>query len=91
MAKLGLDGLNTLLSGFEDKGATAICTFAYCQDANSEPIVFEGKTEGRIVAPRGDNRFGWDPVFEVAGTEETYSEMDPKAKNKVSREIPNPG
>lgn len=83
LAKLGLDGLNTLLSGFKDKSATAICTFAYCSAADAEPIVFEGKTAGKIVPPRGDNRFGWDPILEIDGTGKTYAEMTSEEKNQV--------
>ena len=28
-----------------------------------KPIQFVGKTHGKIVRPRGDNKFGWDPIF----------------------------
>lgn len=84
LGKLGLDGLNTLLAGFPSKSATAICTFAYCPDAHAEPIVFEGKTQGKIVPPRGNNRFGWDPIIEIDGSGKTYAEMDSDEKNKVS-------
>ncbi|WFD24061.1 hypothetical protein MEQU1_002758 [Malassezia equina] len=87
-----LDGLNRLLAGFDDKSATAICTFAYCEGPGSEPILFEGKTLGRIVPPRGPTNFGWDPVFEVEGSGKTYvhcrltpsfADMDASEKNAV--------
>lgn len=83
LGQLGVDRLHLLLAGFEDKKATAVCTFAYCESAEAEPIVFEGKTEGRLVEPRGQNRFGWDPCMEVEGTGKTYAEMDSDEKNKV--------
>ncbi|PLW25291.1 hypothetical protein PCASD_23155 [Puccinia coronata f. sp. avenae] len=67
LEKLGLDGLNSMLQGFSSKEATALCTFAYCEPGR-EPILFEGATEGKIVPPRGPANFGWDPIFEVAGT-----------------------
>ncbi len=39
-------------------------------------IEVEGKCEGIITkAPRGDNGFGYDPIFEVKGTGMTYAEM----------------
>ncbi|SHO79013.1 Similar to S.cerevisiae protein HAM1 (Nucleoside triphosphate pyrophosphohydrolase) [Malassezia sympodialis ATCC 42132] len=82
--KLGLDGLNRLLAGFDDKGATAICTFAYCEGPGFEPVLFEGKTLGHIVPPRGPTDFGWDPVFEVDGHGKTFAEMDKSEKNAVS-------
>jgi inosine triphosphate pyrophosphatase len=58
-------GLNSMLQGFEDKSATAICTFAYCAGPGEEALLFEGKTDGRIVPARGPSNFGWDPIFEA--------------------------
>jgi inosine triphosphate pyrophosphatase len=34
--------------------------------------------------PRGETKFGWDPIFEVGGTGKTYGEMDNEEKNKLS-------
>jgi inosine triphosphate pyrophosphatase len=34
----------------------------------TEPILFQGKTEGTIVPARGPKVFGWDAVFEPLGT-----------------------
>lgn len=77
-------GLPKLLVGFEDKSATALCTFAFSPGPGEEPILFEGTTAGKIVVPRGATRFGWDPVFEVDETSKTFAEMDGTEKNKVS-------
>ena len=77
-------GLNQLIAGFDDKRATALCTFAFSPGPNEEPILFEGTTEGHIVPPRGPNRFGWDPIFEVADVGKTFAEMDGAEKNQVS-------
>ncbi|KAI8475989.1 MAG: inosine triphosphate pyrophosphatase-like protein [Monoraphidium minutum] len=84
LEKLGHDGLNRLLAGYEDKTAYAQCIFAYAPGAGVEPVVFVGRTHGRIVAARGDNQFGWDPVFEPEGFGETYAEMDKDIKNTIS-------
>ncbi|GAA5894840.1 nucleoside triphosphate pyrophosphohydrolase HAM1 [Sporobolomyces salmoneus] len=85
MKSVGHEGLNSMLAGFESKKATAICTFAYSAGPDSEPILFEGTTEGTIVPARGPTHFGWDPVFEpVEGEGKTYAEMDGEAKNKIS-------
>ncbi len=47
--------------------------------------VFDGKVEGRIVWPmRGDNGFGFDPVFVPTGETETFGEMDPAKKHGMS-------
>eukprot|EP00197_Chlamydomonas_leiostraca_P003057 CAMPEP_0202868338 /NCGR_PEP_ID=MMETSP1391-20130828/10775_1 /ASSEMBLY_ACC=CAM_ASM_000867 /TAXON_ID=1034604 /ORGANISM="Chlamydomonas leiostraca, Strain SAG 11-49" /LENGTH=197 /DNA_ID=CAMNT_0049548489 /DNA_START=115 /DNA_END=708 /DNA_ORIENTATION=+ len=82
--KLGHEGLNKLLAGYEDKSAYAQCIFAYTPGPDVEPVVFVGRTDGRIVPARGPPDFGWDPVFEAEGTGQTYAEMDKAAKNAIS-------
>ncbi|ORX99178.1 inosine triphosphate pyrophosphatase-like protein [Basidiobolus meristosporus CBS 931.73] len=84
LGKLGHDGLNKMLAGFEDKSGYALCTFAYCQGPGHEPIVFEGRTDGIIVPPRGPNDFGWDPIFQPDGFDTTYAEMSKSVKNTIS-------
>jgi len=44
--------------------------------------LFEGVVRGRIVAPRGDGGFGYDPIFEHDG--QTFAEMTAAEKNAVS-------
>jgi inosine triphosphate pyrophosphatase len=53
-----------MLDGFETRKAWALCTFAFCAGPGAEPVLFEGRTDGQIVRPRGPPKFGWDPVFE---------------------------
>ncbi|CAG8042951.1 unnamed protein product [Penicillium salamii] len=79
MEALGHEGLNKMLDGFEDRTAEAVCTFAFCRGPGEEPIIFQGRTEGSIVRPRGPTNFGWDPIFEYDG-KQTYAEMDKEAK-----------
>ncbi|RMZ86195.1 hypothetical protein DV737_g193, partial [Chaetothyriales sp. CBS 132003] len=79
---LGHAGLNNLLAAYPDKTAYAICTFAFCAGPGQEVLLFQGRTEGKIVAPRGPSKFGWDPVFEYQG--KTYAELDGAAKNAIS-------
>ncbi|PWW73937.1 inosine triphosphate pyrophosphatase [Tuber magnatum] len=47
-----------------------------------EPVLFQGRTDGKIVPARGLARFGWDPIFEYKG--QTYAEMDKAVKNSIS-------
>ncbi|KAL2813328.1 inosine triphosphate pyrophosphatase-like protein [Aspergillus cavernicola] len=79
---LGNEGLNKLLDSFDSRKAAAVCTFAFCYGPESEPILFQGRTEGAIVRPRGPENFGWDPIFEYEG--QTYAEMTKEDKNKIS-------
>ena len=61
-----------MLKGFPTTDATALCTFAYSAGPGTEPILFEGRTEGRIVEARGPSNFGWDPIMEVEDTGKTF-------------------
>ncbi|KAF3328138.1 inosine triphosphate pyrophosphatase [Carex littledalei] len=40
--------------------------------------------QGKIVPARGPNDFGWDPVFQPEGYEQTYAEWPKEEKNKIS-------
>ncbi|KFA62633.1 hypothetical protein S40285_05163 [Stachybotrys chlorohalonatus IBT 40285] len=82
MATIGHQGLNDILSAYEDKSAEAVCTFGYSAGPGHEPIIFQGRCPGKIVLPRGPPDFGWDAVFEFEG--QTFAEMDKAAKNKIS-------
>jgi len=83
MEALGHTGLNNLLSAYDDKSATAVCTFAFSAGPGEEPILFQGRTQGKIVPARGSkSTFGFDPIFEYEG--QTYAEMEKVEKNKIS-------
>ena len=46
---------------------------------------FEGVVEGTIVrTPRGSAGFGYDPVFQPAGLTQTFAEISPSEKNRIS-------
>ena len=70
--------------GFEDKSAYAQCIFAYAASPDVEPLLFVGRTPGRIVAARGPLAFGWDPIFQPDGFEGTYAELEKGVKNSIS-------
>src|SRR5262245_48737854 len=55
--------------------------------AHSGEVVgtFEGLVEGEIAAnERGTGGFGYDPLFRPRGREETFAEMSPKEKDRIS-------
>jgi len=90
---LGHDGLNKMLQGFGDNRAYAQTIIAFSPGPGKEVHLFDGRTEGRIVPPRGSLDFGWDPIFEPleeecnsSGIDEgnTYAEMTKDDKNKIS-------
>ncbi|HFC04940.1 MAG TPA: RdgB/HAM1 family non-canonical purine NTP pyrophosphatase, partial [Rhizobiales bacterium] len=47
--------------------------------------IYEGRVDGTLVwPPRGENGFGYDPVFLCDGYDITFGEMDPDAKHAIS-------
>ena len=46
---------------------------------------FEGKWNGQIIDERrGNNGFGYDPIFFVPELKKTAAELPPEIKNKIS-------
>jgi XTP/dITP diphosphohydrolase len=46
---------------------------------------FEGVCRGRILTePLGEEGFGYDPVFQPEGYEQTFAELDAEIKNEIS-------
>lgn len=51
----------------------------------TDPLYVEGELPGEIInEPRGDQGFGYDPIFVPEGKNETLAEIDLKEKNKLS-------
>jgi inosine triphosphate pyrophosphatase len=57
--KNGHEGLNKMLDGFSDRSAYAQTIVCFCAGPDKEPAVFDGRTNGKIVRPRGPTNFGW--------------------------------
>lgn len=73
-----------LLSGkpAEERTARFVCVLCY-MDASGEAHFFQGVCEGVIgTKPRGDNGFGYDPIF-VCG-DKTMAQMTDEEKNRIS-------
>ncbi len=52
---------------------------------NGEQYFFEGIVNGRILEDEhGEGGFGYDPVFQPEGYDETFAEMPMEIKNKIS-------
>jgi inosine triphosphate pyrophosphatase len=61
-----------------------VCRSACGIGPGAEPQVFVGRTRGCIVPGRGPTSFGWDPIFQPEGFQETYAEMNKAVKNTIS-------
>jgi XTP/dITP diphosphohydrolase len=84
------NNLNRLLrelEGIEDASRSArFVTVALARFADGREIVTRGTVEGTITtAPRGDNGFGYDPVFvPTEGDGRTFAQMRAEEKHALS-------
>lgn len=75
-----------LLEGVEDEKRTArfVCVIA-CAFPDGRTITTRGIIEGRVgYEEKGENGFGYDPIFYVPDFGCTTAELSPEEKNKVS-------
>jgi len=68
------------------RGARYRCATAYLRwPLDAAPLIAQAAWEGRILrAPVGVHGFGYDPLFEVAGTGRSAAQLDPAEKNRIS-------
>ena len=72
------------LEGVADRRARFRCAIALCSPDGREWTV-DGSCAGRIIdAPRGGAGFGYDPLFVPDGYEQTFAELGPETKNRIS-------
>lgn len=70
-------------NGSRDAHFACALAIAWPNDGQAES--FEGRIDGQLVwPPRGDNGFGYDPMFVPAGFEATFGEMDQAEKHAMS-------
>ncbi|MFW5965840.1 MAG: non-canonical purine NTP pyrophosphatase, partial [Halodesulfurarchaeum sp.] len=77
---LGIERVWGLAESLDDRSASFRCAIGYADADGVE--VFEGRVDGRLVAPRGEGGFGYDPIFEYEG--QTFAELPMDEKNEVS-------
>lgn len=70
----------------ERRTARFRCVMAFLRHpADPSPLIADGVWEGRILtAPRGENGFGYDPLFFVPEQECSSAELPPEMKNRLS-------
>jgi ribonuclease PH len=68
----------------QERRARFVCTMALAIPGQKTAVV-EGSCEGQLAAAsRGSRGFGYDPLFILAGESQTFAEMEPELKNRVS-------
>ena len=61
------------------------CALAIAWPNDGQAETFEGRVDGTLVwPPRGDQGFGYDPMFVPVGRDLTFGEMEPAAKHRMS-------
>ena len=79
-----MERLERALAGGDDRRAWFTCALALCWPDGHCGII-EGRVDGTVVwPPRGQRGFGYDPVFQSDGANQTFAELAPEAKGAIS-------
>ena len=82
-------GILKLMASLRNRNAKFQSVIAYCDDQTQyEPACFEGESKGVITLIEHNKQdktgFGFDPIFQPAGTNKTFAEMTIAEKNHYS-------
>lgn len=82
--RANVEKLLSVLATAGDRSARFVCIIVLAK--HGEVIAnFDGNVRGRIIQEaRGENGFGYDPVFVPNGFEQTFAELPATTKNKIS-------
>jgi len=81
-----VDNCNKILEEMNNKShRNAVFKTIICFVDNMWIYYGEGRVDGQITKEfRGENGFGYDPIFEVRGVGKTYAEISDEEKNSLS-------
>ncbi|MGM9683278.1 MAG: RdgB/HAM1 family non-canonical purine NTP pyrophosphatase [Eubacteriales bacterium] len=86
----GDDGANNRLllenlAGNKNRKAEFVCSIACVFPDGRAPICVRGRVEGEILeSPRGNDGFGYDPLFLYKPYGKTFAEISREEKNEIS-------
>jgi XTP/dITP diphosphohydrolase len=61
------------------------CALSLARPDDGQVQSFEGRVDGTLTwPPRGDKGFGYDPMFIPIGYDQTFGEIDPEEKHRIS-------
>ena len=84
MAMGKVEGMLQALGSDADRACWFSCVLAIAWP-DGEHAVYEGRVDGTFSwPPRGDKGFGYDPVFVPQDREQTFAEIDPEEKHRIS-------
>ena len=80
---LKMEDLYKMAVAMGNQSVEAKTTIGY-GNKKGEISFFESTIKGKLVAPRGEIGWGWDPVFQPDGYDKTFGEMTMEQKNELS-------
>ncbi len=84
MAMGKVEGLLSEQGPEVDRSGRFVCVLAIAWP-DGESAVYEGEVRGSLTwPPRGALGFGYDPVFVRKGDSQTFAEIDPEEKHRIS-------
>jgi XTP/dITP diphosphohydrolase len=84
MAMGKVEGMLQALGPDTPRDAQFCCVLALAWP-DGEHAIYEGRAEGSLTwPPRGNKGFGYDPVFVPTGYSETFGEIEPDEKHRIS-------
>ena len=84
MAMGKVEGMLQALGAGASRAAWFSCVLALAWP-DGEHAIYEGRAEGTLTwPPRGTLGFGYDPVFVPTGRQQTFAELDPEEKHRIS-------
>lgn len=80
-----IDRVLSEMKGIENREAQFVCAMTLINPQGEVELACRGVCDGSISeAPRGENGFGYDPIFLIKGTNTTMAELSEEEKNKIS-------
>jgi XTP/dITP diphosphohydrolase len=66
-------------------GGHFACALVIAWPNDGQTETFDGRVDGALVwPPRGQRGFGYDPMFAPTGYDQTFGELDPELKHRIS-------
>jgi non-canonical purine NTP pyrophosphatase (RdgB/HAM1 family) len=79
---MGPEGIARTAAALGDTRAMAHCALLWTDGKTS--VLGRGETSGTLVLPpRGSRGFGWDPIFQPDGHDQTYAELGDEIKDTL--------
>lgn len=83
LENVGNDGILKMLEGWDNRAAKVVTALGYCDENGSQ--VFVGELNGSIAEmSKGENGFGYDPIFIPENQSKTFAEMTAEEKDTIS-------